>query len=157
MTGRNAFNRNCREISYNCWYNVFRSFLRHYLTLFNRHPSKSILSLIPRPEETEEKKGPGFSRFVHMLKRSGIPPLPHIIDTRPTTRNIITILQCFFSHTSSDAEDPDHCLSYALQRLDSHELRSKPEQRSSIESVYREGRLWVVPMGNNRFIIRRFQ
>ena len=38
---------------------------------------------------------------------------------------------------SSDAEDQDRCLLYALQWLDNPELRPKPEQRSAIESVYR--------------------
>ena len=66
-----------------------------------------------------------------------IPPLLHIINTHPTSRDVITTLQCLFSHTSSDVEDPDHCPSYALHQLDSPELRPKPKQRYAIESVYR--------------------
>ena len=91
-----------------------------------------VISLIPRPEEAEEEKGPGFSHFVHALNHGGIPPLPHIIDTRSTNNNTAVL----FSRTS-DAEDPDHCLLYALQQLDSPELRPKPEQWFTIESVYR--------------------
>ena len=84
----------------------------------------------------EAEKGPGFSRFVHALNCGGTPSLPHTIDTRPTVCDVMTILQ-YFSHTSSDAEDLDRCLSYALQRLDSPEMRPKPEQQSAIESAHR--------------------
>ena len=42
-----------------------------------------------------------------------------------------------------DEEDPDCYFLYALQRLDSPELRPKPEQRSTIESVYREKDVFV--------------
>ena len=50
-----------------------------------------------------------------------------------------------FPHTSSDAEDLDHCLLYALQRLDSSEVRHKPtcKQRFEIESVYRGDNMFV--------------
>ena len=54
---------------------------------------------------------------------------------------VITILHCFFLHTS-DAEEPHH-LPFALQLLDSPELRPKPEQRFAIESVYRGKEIFV--------------
>ena len=56
---------------------------------------RPFTSLVPRPEEVEEEKGPGFSRFAHALIAV---EFHHIIETRPTTRGVITILQCFF-HT----------------------------------------------------------
>ena len=58
-------------------------------------------SLVLRPKEAEEEKGPGFSHIAHALNCSGIPPLSLIIDTCLTTCDVIhtvTILQCFF-HT----------------------------------------------------------
>ena len=49
----------------------------------------------------------------------------------------------FFLHTSSNAEDLDCCLLYALKWVNSPELIPNPEQQSAIESVYRGKDIFV--------------
>ena len=53
------------------------------------------VSLVPRPEEAEEENGPGLSRFVQALITVEFHRF-RIFETRPTTPDVITILQCFF-------------------------------------------------------------
>ena len=71
-----------------------------------------------------------------------------LFDTRPTTRDV-TICTPLFIHV---VRRPRIVVSYALQRLDSPELRPIPEQRPAIESVYRGKDVLSVPTGNNRFV-----
>ena len=83
-----------------------------------------------------------------MFNHGEIPLLPHITDTRPTMCDVTeytaaAALLPLVQVMSSDAEDLDRCLSYALQWLVSPELKCKPEQWSVIESVYR-GRAFFV-------------
>ena len=92
-----------------------------------------------------------FQSFVHGLNRSGTSLLPHIIDTRPTTcatttcTAAVALLHTLNTGASmlSNMENPDRCLSYALQWLVSPELKLKPEQWSAIEFVYREKDVFV--------------
>ena len=100
------------------------SMKNHVLYMYFLLSLSTRLTLFPGLKRHGRRKGL-VHPFAQAFNCSGIPPLPRIFDIHPKTCDITTCTAAaallrtltIGANMSSNAEDLDHCLSYALQRL----------------------------------------
>ena len=100
--------------------------------------SKGKVSLVPRPHPLREK-GPGIHCLrMRLISQHSAAPAYHRVMSAVWWRQYVytAVLSIVYAIMATRVEDLDRSISYALQPLQCAARTPKPEQRTSLKSVY---------------------